>query len=151
MSRLTAGSEPTAATVDIEHSSRIFFALTLRVMTEVQTSVSATGLRALLVLEDHDARTLGDLAELVPLSQSATSRMVERLVGEGLVRRDQVAGDRRQRSLTLTPKGRALTRDLVRRRRAAIGAVATGMAPRDVERLRSGLEAFTVSAHAAAR
>jgi DNA-binding MarR family transcriptional regulator len=150
MAGRTSGSDIAQSADDLEHASRVFFALTVQAMSQMDTSVSPAGLRALFVLDDHDDCTLGDLAERVPLSQSATSRMVDRLVSEGLVRRDPVAGDRRQRSLRLTAKGRALTRDLVRRRRSAIGTVARQMTRHDVEQLRAGLQAFTASASAAA-
>lgn len=51
------------------------------------------------------------LAELVGLSQSATSRLVARLVEEGLVDRVRSEEDARTSLLTLTPAGAALLRE----------------------------------------
>jgi DNA-binding MarR family transcriptional regulator len=132
---------------ELEHASRVFFAVTVRAMDQLHASVSPTGLRAMLVLDDNEGCSLGELASRVSLSQSATSRMVERLVGAGFVERF-VPGDRRQVRLSVTSVGRTLTRDLVRRRRAAIRAIAATMDPADVEALRTGLLAFWDSAQA---
>lgn len=51
------------------------------------------------------------LAALVGLSQSATSRLVSRLVSEGLVSRSRSEEDARTSLLTLTTKGASLLRD----------------------------------------
>jgi DNA-binding MarR family transcriptional regulator len=124
----------------------VFFAVTVRAMDQLETSITPAGLRTLFVLDDEPDVTLGELAHRIPLSQSAASRMVDRLVGAQLLTRSVAAGDRRQIRLALTPSGRALVRDLVRHRRMTIGEVVKDMTDAEVETLRRGLAAF--SAHA---
>lgn len=75
-----------------------------------------TQLAALYVLADGATRTIGDLAEALGRSPSATSRLVDGLVRRRLVERRSEADDRRQRSLALTPRGRALLRVVDRAR-----------------------------------
>jgi DNA-binding MarR family transcriptional regulator len=120
-------------------------AITSRVLDELDTSISQAGLRALLVLDDHGGCALTELAHRVPLSQSAASRMVERLVSSGLVERNPSAEDRRQIQVAMTSQGRALVDVLTERRRGVIAAIAAGMTAADLSALRRGLAAFEVA------
>lgn len=67
-------------------------------------------LAALYILADGATRTVGELAETLGRSPSATSRLVDGLARRRLVERRPEAEDRRQRSLVLTVRGRALLR-----------------------------------------
>jgi DNA-binding MarR family transcriptional regulator len=70
--------------------------------------IGFTQLAALYALSGPETLTVGDLAEQLDRSPSATSRLVEGLVRRGyLVRREEVV-DRRQRVLRLTTEGQAL-------------------------------------------
>jgi DNA-binding MarR family transcriptional regulator len=75
-----------------------------------------TQLAALYVLADSGTMTIGDLAEVINRSPSATSRLVDGLVRRRLVERRVVEEDRRQRTLQLTPRGAALLRVVDRAR-----------------------------------
>jgi len=76
-----------------------------------------TQLAALYVLADGGTTTIGELAEVLARSPSATSRLVDGLSKRRLVERREEPEDRRQRTLVLTPRGQALLR-LVDRARA---------------------------------
>lgn len=127
---------------DIERASRVFVAITSQVLDELDTSISQAGLRALLVLDDHGGCTLRELAHRVPLSESAASRMVERLVSSGLVERAAKPNDRRRIQVSMTSAGRELVDLLIERRRGVIEAIATDMSATDLTALRRGLAAF---------
>jgi DNA-binding MarR family transcriptional regulator len=75
-----------------------------------------TQLAALYVLADSGTMTVGDLADVINRSPSATSRLVDGLVRRRLVERHEEPEDRRQRSLTLTQRGQALLRAVDRAR-----------------------------------
>jgi DNA-binding MarR family transcriptional regulator len=49
-----------------------------------------------------------DLAELLTISRSGVTRLMDRLVGRGWVVREQPADNRREVYATLTPAGRAV-------------------------------------------
>ena len=68
------------------------------------------------VLADSGTMTIGDLAEVINRSPSATSRLVDGLVRRRLVERRVEEEDRRQRTLQLTPRGAALLRVVDRAR-----------------------------------
>jgi DNA-binding MarR family transcriptional regulator len=74
-----------------------------------------TQLAALYVLADTGTMTIGDLADVINRSPSATSRL-DGLVRRRLVERRIEAEDRRQRTLQLTPRGAALLRVVDRAR-----------------------------------
>jgi DNA-binding MarR family transcriptional regulator len=76
-----------------------------------------TQLAALYVLADGGTTTIGELAEVIARSPSATSRLVDGLVRRRLVERREEIEDKRQRTLVLTQRGQALLR-LVDRARA---------------------------------
>jgi DNA-binding MarR family transcriptional regulator len=75
-----------------------------------------TQLAALYVLADSGTTTIGDLADSINRSPSATSRLVDGLVRRRLVERQPDVEDRRQRALRLTPRGQALLRVVDRAR-----------------------------------
>ncbi|MEX2547932.1 MAG: MarR family transcriptional regulator [Chloroflexota bacterium] len=65
-------------------------------------------LAALYAMDGTETMTVADLAEQIGRSPSATSRLVTSLARRGLVRRHEEVADRRQRTLEVTPDGRAL-------------------------------------------
>jgi DNA-binding MarR family transcriptional regulator len=75
-----------------------------------------TQLAALYVLADGSATTVGDLADVLGRSPSATSRLVDGLVKRRLVERREEPEDRRQRLVALTQRGQALLRSVDRAR-----------------------------------
>ena len=76
-----------------------------------------TQLAALYVLADSGTMTIGELAEAINRSPSATSRLVDGLVRRRLVERRVEAEDRRQR--TLAHRGGGLLRVVDRARRTS--------------------------------
>jgi DNA-binding MarR family transcriptional regulator len=73
-----------------------------------------TQLAVLYVLADGS--TLGELAESINRSPSATSRLIDGLVKRRLVERRAEEEDRRQKVLRLTPRGHAILRVVDRAR-----------------------------------
>ena len=67
-----------------------------------------TQLAALYAAAGSATLTVGDLADLLGRSPSATSRIVAGLVDKGLLERSEEPVDRRQRVLALTPEGAAV-------------------------------------------
>jgi DNA-binding MarR family transcriptional regulator len=70
--------------------------------------VGFTQLAALYAAGGPTTLTVGDLAEQLDRSPSATSRLVSGLVERGYLERTEEVADRRQRVLTLTAEGAAV-------------------------------------------
>jgi DNA-binding MarR family transcriptional regulator len=64
--------------------------------------------RTLVFLSKFPGAGPSDLAEHIGLSLPSMSKMVDGLVGKGLVARESCTDDRRRVSLTLTPTGRSI-------------------------------------------
>jgi DNA-binding MarR family transcriptional regulator len=131
---------------ELERHSRVLFALTMRAMDGVAGDLSPSAVRALLALDEYGECKLAQLAHELLLSQSATSRLVDRLVDDGLVARRTPPDSRREVRLSPTATGRRTTRRVLQRRQQAIGKVLTRMDPHDVTRLANGLAAFASAA-----
>jgi len=78
----------------------------LRLMHE--TGLTFPQVIALYVLDGLGPQTVSSMAENTRLSMGATSQLVDRLVGAGLVTRDEADDDRRVRVVTLGPRGKSL-------------------------------------------
>jgi DNA-binding MarR family transcriptional regulator len=98
--------------------------------------------RVLGTLWDAERMTLGDLADAVLCEQSSTTRLVERLVGAGLVGKRADAGDRRRVHVSLTEEGRAVTAELVEAALAVERDVAGAYGGADTEALKKELHAL---------
>ena len=70
--------------------------------------IGFTQLAALYAVAGTVTLTVGDLAEQLDRSPSATSRLVDGLVARGYLERAEEVADRRQRVLALTAEGNAL-------------------------------------------
>jgi len=62
--------------------------------------------KTLLIVADRGECSLGDLGRELEVAMSSASQMVERLVGQGLLAREQDAANRRQVNIRLTDHGR---------------------------------------------
>jgi DNA-binding MarR family transcriptional regulator len=69
---------------------------------------------------------LGELHRHVLLSQPALSRLVDRLVGRGLIRREPDPSDARGVLLSLTDDGRSMQRSVGRRHARSVAAAMAG-------------------------
>ncbi|WP_324195164.1 MarR family winged helix-turn-helix transcriptional regulator [Nocardia puris] len=89
-------------------------------------------LRALAVLDEHDALRVSEFARIDRCSQPAATALLGKLVDEGFATRTKDPDDSRAVLVTLTPAGR----ERLARARAAYGAALVArLADFDVERL----------------
>lgn len=101
-------------------ASRVLVALAAQSLGQLDVEVTLVQFRALVVLAGGPQRTI-DLAAVLAVAPSTATRMCDRLVRKGLVRRYRRIEDRRATWLGLTEAGRDLVGDVMRSRRRAIG------------------------------
>jgi DNA-binding MarR family transcriptional regulator len=75
--------------------------------------LSVASWRVLAVLSNNGGLRQTDLAELTSIDASTLSRLIGRLVHDGLVRRTRSKTDSREVAVVLTPKAETLLRKLV--------------------------------------
>lgn len=67
-------------------------------------------IRVLRIVDDHPGITFVEIWEMSGLERSLTSRVLQKLIGDGLLLRTSSGSDARRYHLTTTPKGEALRR-----------------------------------------
>lgn len=85
---------------------------------------------------EGDGLTLGDLADAVLFKQPTVSKLVDRMVRDGWVRRAKVEGDRRKTLIRLTPRGRAVVRELLHKAKTHEAACLSGHKGSEIEALK---------------
>jgi DNA-binding MarR family transcriptional regulator len=115
------------------------------------TRLSASQLRALLVVEATPGVNLRRLAEALRMILSSASRLCDRLVAAGLIDREPSRSDRREIALSLTPNGVRLLAELRAERRRRLAEVLAGMSESSRVALLRGLRDFALVAEPAHR
>ena len=108
-------------------ASRVLVSVSARSLSGVEESLTLTQFRTLVVLHSRDGSALHALAEELGVSASTAMRMVDRLLDNGLLTRDENPADRRQVVISLTAHGRAIVEEVTARRREEIAAIVDRM------------------------
>jgi DNA-binding MarR family transcriptional regulator len=119
---------------------------TLDVELRAEHELSMAEYDVLLRLARAPGRSLRmtELAERVMMSPSGVTRVVDRLVGAGLVERDRFEGDARVMLARLTPSGRRVLREAARTHLRGIREHFTGLLSQaQLRNVASALEAIT--------
>src|ERR1700742_1567627 len=101
-------------------ASRVLVAIAARSLADVADEVTLTQYRSLVVLASRGPQSSAALADELGVTPSTVSRLCDRLVRKGLVRRREDRRDRRAVRLALTPAGRELVDAVTERRRTEI-------------------------------
>src|SRR6478672_13881482 len=112
-------------------ASRAVAAAMVRSLESVDSSVSVTQMRVLVLLWTGEPLNLSAVAEGLGVNASNASRTCDRLVAAGLVHRGEDVVDRRHVSLTLTPAGRGFVERLMERREQELATIVARMTERD--------------------
>lgn len=108
-------------------ASRALVAVAVRSLAGIEEEITLTQYRALVVLHQHGAQRVGDLAAQVGVGPSTASRTVERLVRKGLVERERAEDDRRVAQVGLTDAGGRIVQVVMARRRSEIATILAAM------------------------
>jgi len=108
-------------------ASRAMVALAARSLAELDADVTLPQYRALVVLASRGPQRVIDISTELEVTPSTGTRMCDRLVRKGLIRRYRTPTDRRQVRLTLTPAGRHLVQQVTTRRRDVLVTIVASM------------------------
>jgi DNA-binding MarR family transcriptional regulator len=101
-------------------ASRVLVAIAARSLGDVAEQVTLTQYRTLVVLASRGPQSLAELAQAVDVTPPTATRMCDRLIKKGLIMRRHDRGDRRLVRLTLAQKGQELVDAVTIRRRSEI-------------------------------
>ncbi len=83
---------------------------------------------------------ISELARELGVTNAAASQMLDRLVGQGYILRQEDPHDRRNKKLTLTDKGRELLKQSSIAQRRWLEALADSMSAEELEKLSEAME-----------
>ena len=126
-------------------ASRALVAVSARSLADVD-EVTLPQFRALVVIASGGSATVSELAERLDIHPSTATRLCDRLVRKGLIRRVESNADRRETEIVLASKGRRLVERVTLRRRRDLAAIAGRMSPEQLRQAIAGLSAFAEAA-----
>jgi len=127
-------------------ASRVLVAIAARSLADAGEEVTLTQYRALVVLGSRGPQSVAALAEAVAVTPPTASRLCDRLVRKGLVRRRTDRRDRRQVRIGLTDAGRRLIDTVTARRREEIAALLAAFSPGEQQTVAAALHRLAASA-----
>ena len=98
-------------------------------------------LHVIMNLKNNPGSTLGELSDNLCLSQSTVSGIVNRLVGQKIIRREIPADNRRTVKLSLAPEFDR-TNDLLKLKKQYFSDIMQNATPGDIATIIAGLERF---------
>jgi DNA-binding MarR family transcriptional regulator len=104
-------------------ASRVLVAVAARSIAGVGDDVTLPQYRTLVVLASRGPQSLAGLAEAIGVTSATATRMCDRLVRKGLIRRRSERDDRRQIRVGLTAQGRDLVETVTNKRRQEIAHI----------------------------
>jgi DNA-binding MarR family transcriptional regulator len=113
-----------------------------------ESGLSMSQLNAMYHIHHCGACGVTDIGEQLGVTSAAASQLIDRLVQLDLLQRSEDPQDRRNKSLTLTAKGRALIGDSVEARRRWMQDLTAALTPDQQDAI---IESLTVLTQAARR
>lgn len=126
-------------------ASRLLVGISAHSIALVDDSITIPQFRTLVILSNRGPINLATLAELLDVQPSATGRMVERLVGAGLIDRLPHPSSRRELLAALTDRGRDVVQQVTANRRDEIARIVERMPAPERHGLVRALTAFTAA------
>jgi DNA-binding MarR family transcriptional regulator len=126
-------------------ASRALVGLAARSLAGLDADVTLPQFRTLVVLAARGPQRAVEVAAELGVNPSTGTRMCDRLVRKGLIRRTRTATDRRGVRLTLTPAGRDLVDEVTRRRREELARIVAAIPTSGHAALVRALRAFTAA------
>jgi len=142
----SAGTAADELVDTVLEASRALVAVAARSMAAAGDEVTLPQYRALVVLAARGPQGTAELAAALAVNPSTATRLCDRLVRKGLVRRHRQAGDRRSVRITLTAAGRELVAEVTRRRRAELARLLRALPPSQHEPVIAAFRAFAAAA-----
>ncbi|HEY2564721.1 MAG TPA: MarR family transcriptional regulator [Acidimicrobiales bacterium] len=143
----SASDDIDAVTDAVLTVSRLLVAVSAHSIAAADEAITVAQFRLLVVLSTHGPLNLTALAEHLVINPSGATRMVDRLVGSGLVSRQSHPTSRRELVVALTNSGARVVRDVSTSRRAEISRIVSRMTPTTRRWLVHALLAFAHAGH----
>ncbi len=124
-------------------ASRAMVAIAVASLTTERVDITLPQYRVLVVLAMDGPQPVAALSKALDVYSSTITRLCDRLVAKGLIERTADSIDRREVTLSLTRRGRALVERVTRRRHDRIAAIIDAIPPARRRELVLALETFS--------
>ena len=104
-------------------ASRVLVAVAARSLGGIEEDVTLAQYRTLVVLASRGPQNAASLAAILGVTASTATRMCDRLIRKGFIRRRAARQDRREVRLALTDAGRRIVDEATRARRAELASI----------------------------
>lgn len=127
-------------------ASRALVGVAARSIAASSSDVTLPQFRALVLLASRGPQRSVDLAALLGVTPSTTTRMCDRLIAKDLIARDRLADDRRSVRLELTEVGADLVHAVSKSRRQEIAKILRRVPDEDRQQMVRALRIFADAA-----
>lgn len=128
-------------------AGRALLGISLRSVAAAPVPLTVPQHRLLVMISSHGPRRIGAVATDLGVNQSNASRLVDRLVDQGLVRRSPDPRDARASAVELTDAGRRALDAVTALRLAELRTIASNMPSSSRRAVVSALRDFSNAAH----
>ena len=126
-------------------ASRLLVGISAHSLSMVDENITIPQCRTLVILSNRGPVNFATLAGLLGVKPSAAGRMVDRLVGAGLIDRLPHPTSRRELLAALSPHGREVLRQVTAHRRREMAQIVEKMPSQERRELVCALTAFTAA------
>jgi len=95
---------------------------------------------AMRYIQRHANATVSDVARALGVSNAAVSQMLQRLVVQGYILREEAPHDRRSKHLRLTAKGETVLQKIMPSSGGTFGALLSRLTPEEAQQVLTALE-----------
>lgn len=127
-------------------ASRALMGVAMLSLADLDEGLSLVQFRALVVLTDAKMLKAAELAERLDVSASSVTRLCDRLVVDGLMRRVENPNSRREVLLTASRRGTSLVNRVMRRRREDLRQILATLEPGERTSTVTALRRFAANA-----
>lgn len=127
-------------------ASRAMVAIATRSLAETDQEVTLPQSRTLVLLASRGPQRIVDIAEDLGVAPSTATRMCDRLVRKGLLRRYRTAADRREVKVSLTAAGRSFVAAVSMHRRDELARVVDAIPADAHDQVATALRALNAAA-----
>lgn len=140
-------ADPQAEVVEaVLAANRLFVAVATNALAGLEPEVTLPQFRTLVLLDQHGSMMVTELAAALSVVPSTATRMCDRLVAKGLIRRALDRRNRRRVSVRLADPGRKLIAASTARRRVELARLLDVLPPADQIRVAEALRLLVAAA-----
>jgi DNA-binding MarR family transcriptional regulator len=127
-------------------ASRALIGVAARSLSKTESDLTLGQYRALVLLNTRGPQIVGALADALGIHPSTATRLCDRLLAKGLIERTPSPVNRREVTVALSGKGRAIVRDVATRRRREIRRIVAKLDRATQRKLVDAFDAFADAA-----